>query len=225
MTSWYDSENGRAHVDISIEVKCLRTFPTANLRYSRTGSRDNRVLEHGGVKCSPGYFGQLHWARILILVECSSSERHLPSAFPSANHSESISDVDNEAFLHIVFHRWDLGVHDSGCQPSPGLTALSHGFSGFLVFVSGTGSGWAVGSAGDGAFCVEVALSGFVFSVVWLFCGVGFGCCVWGLSRKDGLLAQRSSASRARFFILAWRMRSCCCSWMVGGSSRRYRSH
>lgn len=63
-------------------------------------------------------------------------------------------------------HRFEVGIHVSGCQLSPGFFALSHGFSGFGVLASVVvGSGLELGSFGAGASgatvaaCFDVALT------------------------------------------------------------------
>jgi hypothetical protein len=51
------------------------------------------------------------------------------------------------------------------------------------------------------------------------------GCCLSGASSAEGFEAQRASACDASIFIRSCRMRSWCCSVMVGGSKRVWRSH
>lgn len=46
-----------------------------------------------------------------------------------------------------------------------------------------------------------------------------------GGSSRDGFAAQRSSACWARYLSWDCRRRSDCCSWMVGGEGRVWRSH
>lgn len=132
-------------------------------------------------------------------------------------HSEDMTKISR---YHISpFHRLELGDHASGCHSSPGLAffALIHGFSTFCVC-------GAAGAVSGEVCCVGAALAG-VFKVASFIWVVGGCCWVLGLSRKEALLAQRSSASRASCLICAWRTRSCCCSWILGGCSRTCRSH
>jgi hypothetical protein len=123
-----------------------------------------------------------------------------------------------------LFHRFDEGVHDSGCQVSPGLPgfAFAHGSSFRGFGLEAAGSGVDVEGVDAGASWRD-SVAGF--TVGSLVSVGGSVCRVFGLSRKDGLLAQRSSASRASSLICAWRIKSCCCSSRLGGSCRTYRSH
>jgi hypothetical protein len=58
-----------------------------------------------------------------------------------------------------------------------------------------------------------------------LDCNICIGCCLSGASSADGLDAHRASACEANIFIRSCRIISCCCSAIVGGSKRVWRSH
>jgi hypothetical protein len=111
-----------------------------------------------------------------------------------------------------------LGVHAAGCHfsPGPSCLALAHG-SAFLAswgVLCAVVVVFATGSVDAASVCSADPIAGALCPVA-----------APGASVNFGFASHLASAAEARCFILACLTTSFCCSSMLGGSSRVYRSH
>lgn len=134
------------------------------------------------------------------------------------------SDTSNLSRYHLFLLAG--GVQDSGCHPSPGPFAFSHGSCPYF-FLRNAGSALscscvAVSAALSFTACDSGAIG---CDLIVLSAGIGWPCSRPGASMTLGFASQRASAWAASIFIFSWRWTSWICSWSEGGCSRTWRSH